>query len=253
MSAQSQVEKALRELHVLLSRGKVYEKDKNLVIVDKKKIVDALNELNQAMYEVLDEHECTKRSRDQAEREVKKRGEELVKDANRKAEDVYAASVLYTDEALKRVQEIMQENMDSVKALYDKMQKELEKEKRLVRTNQLELKSSLQDLRDTDKYLQLIEEQNKKLAKENAQEEAPKPVYTAPKPEIRVNEAYFREHGLSLEPEEEQPEEKKEKVTAEISVNLDSEYFKWKERKGSSDEIADIRRPEKKPSLFKRR
>ena len=229
----------------------MYDKEKSLVIVDKKKLIDALNDLNQGIYEVMDEHEFTKRSRDQAEREVKKRGEEIIQDATRKAEDVYAASVLYTDEALKRVQYIMQDAMDAVKTVYDKMQVDLAQEKRLVQSNQLELKGSLQDLRDTDKYMQIIEDRNKKLAKEIAEEkdEIPEPSYKAVKPEIRVNEAYFREHGLSLEIEEEQPEEKVEKVTAEVSVNLDSEYFKWKEREETGDGIADIKRPEKK-SLF---
>ena len=70
------------------------------------------------------------------------------------------------------------------------------------------------------------------------------------KPEIRINEAYFREHGLSLE-EEEAPEEKTEKITAEVSVNLDSEYFKWKEREANGERVKDAKKPERK-SLFGR-
>ena len=254
MGAQDHVEKALRELHIILSQCEVYDKEKNLVIVDKKRIVDALNDLNQGVYEVMDEHEFTKRGREQAERETKRRGEEIIRDATRQAEDVYAASVLYTDEALKRVQYIMQEAMESVKGVYVTMQESLESEKRKVSSNQLELKGSLQDLRDTDKYLQIIEERNKKLAKEIAEEkeELPPPAYAGVKPEIRINEAYFVEHGLSFEVEEEQPEEKEEKIAAEISVNLDSEYFKWKEREANGEkngEIADIKRSGKK-SIF---
>lgn len=258
MGAQDHVEKALRELHIILSQSEVYDKNKNLVIVDKKRIIDALNDLNQGVYEVMDEHEFTKRGREQAEREVKRRGEEIIKDATRQAEDVYAASVLYTDEALKRVQYIMQEAMESVKGVYDTMQESFEAEKRKVSSNQLELKGSLQDLRDTDKYMQIIEERNKRLAKEIAEEkeELPPPAYAGVKPEIKINEAYFIEHGFSLEPEEEQPEEKEEKITAEVSVNLDSEYFKWKEREANSKadgEIADIKRSEKKSIFGKRK
>lgn len=258
MGAQDHVEKALRELHIILSQGEVYDKDKNLVIVDKKRIVDALNDLNQGVYEVMDEHEFTKRGREQAEREVKRRGEEIIRDATRQAEDVYAASVLYTDEALKRVQYIMQDAMESVKGVYDTMQEALESEKRKVSGNQLELKGSLQDLRDTNKYMQIIEERNKKLRKEIAEEkeELPPPAYAGIKPEIKINEAYFMEHGFSLELEEETPEEKEEKITAEVSVNLDSEYFKWKEREANSSnegEIADIKRSGKKSIFGKRK
>ena len=258
MGAQDHVEKALRELHIILSQSEVYDKEKSLVIVDKKRIIDALNDLNQGVYEVMDEHEFTKRGREQAEREVKRRGDEIIRDATRQAEDVYAASVLYTDEALKRVQYIMQETMESVKGVYDTMQEALEVEKRKVSENQLELKGSLQDLRDTNKYLQIIEERNKKLAKEIAEEkeELPPPAYAGVKPEIKINEAYFIEHGFSLETEEEQPEEKEEKITAEISVNLDSEYFKWKEREangGTDGDIADIKRGGKKSIFGKRK
>ena len=245
MGAQDHVEKALRELHIILSQCEVYDKEKNLVIVDKKRFVDALNDLNQGVYEVMDEHEFTKRGRDQAEREVKRRGDEIIRDATRQAEDVYAASVLYTDEALKRMQHIMQEAMESVKDVYDTMQQSLEKEKRKVATNQLELQSSLQDLRDTDKYMQIIKERNKKLAKEIAEEkeELSSTTYAGAKPDIKINEAYFAEHGFSIE--EEPPKEKEEAAAAEISVNLDAEYFKWKERETNGEaegETADTKR-----------
>lgn len=259
MGARDHVEKALRELHVILSQCEIYDEEKSRVIVDKKRFVDALNDLNQGIYEVMDEYEYTKSSRDQAERETKKRGDEIIRNATRQAEDVYAASVLYTDDALMRVQHIMQTAMDSVKEVCDGMLQELLKEKHLVQHNQLELKSSLQDLRDTNKYMQIIEERNRKLAKELSEEteELPPPAYAAVKPEIRINEEYFREHGLSLDEAEEVPEEKEEKVTAEVSVNLDSEYFKWKAKEESGEstgtEISDIKRGKKKNIFGKRK
>lgn len=62
------------------------------------------------------------------------------------------------------------------------------------------------------------------------------------KPEIKINEEYFEKNGIPLETEE--PEEEPEKNTgetgAEIKVNLDAEYFKWKED-------ADGGKEEKKP------
>ena len=44
MGAQDHVEKALRELHVLMSQCEVYDREKNLVIVDKKKMITALQD-----------------------------------------------------------------------------------------------------------------------------------------------------------------------------------------------------------------
>lgn len=254
MSAQDKIENVLRDLHILLSKSEVYDKEKGLVVVNKKEMLGLFTDLNKCIYEMLDEYELTERGRDQAAREVRKKGDEIIADANKKAEDVYAASVLYTDEALKLVQDIMQEASDSIKEVYEKLETDLQKEKQRVRKDQSDLTGYLQDLKDTDEYLKLIEERNKKLAKEKQKEKEAEPsAYAAVKPEIRINEEYFREHGLLLE-EEEQPEEEKEPVTAEVNVNLDSEYFKWKEREQAEGKPetagAGSEKKQEKHSLF---
>ena len=94
--------------------------------------------------------------------------------------------------------------------------------------------------------MNLIEQRNKEIAKERAkreqEEEEATSVYASEKPEIKINEEYFEKNGIPLETEE--PEEEPEKNTgetgAEIKVNLDAEYFKWKED-------ADGGKEEKKP------
>ena len=43
------------------------------------------------------------------------------------------------------------------------------KQQQTVRENQLELKSSLEDLKDTDKYRKVIEERNKEIKKKKEQ------------------------------------------------------------------------------------
>lgn len=252
MGAQDQTERVLRELHVLLSQSKVYDKEKQLVIVDKKEVIRLLGALNESIYAIMDEYDLTKQGRDQAERAARKLGDEIISDASHKAEDVYAASVMYSDEALKRVQDIMQDTIDSIKECYAKMESDLKKEKEAVRIDQSELKSQLHDLHDTNKYLNIIEERNKQIAKEKQKEkeEEPSP-FAAIKPEIRVNEDFLREHGYAVEEEEEeQPEEKMEKVTAEVSVNLDSEYFKWKEKENAGEEDDTEEKKAEKRSLF---
>lgn len=232
MSAQDRTEQVLRDIHILFSKSEVYDKATNRIIVDKKEALELLNRLNMCIYQIMDEYELTRQSRDRAEREARKRGEDIVWDASRKAEDVYAASVMYTNEALQRVQGIMQEATDSIKAVYDKMHEEMEKERQSVAHDQSELKGHLQDLVDTEKYLKLIDERNKEIQKEKAKkerEEEPSP-YAAVKPEIKINAEYFEKVGIPLEEEaEEEPEAAAEPIQAEVSVNLDAEYFKWKE------------------------
>ncbi len=239
MSAHDKAEKILREMHVMLSDSQVYEKETNRVIIDKQQMLDLLQKLNASVYEIMDEYEVTQQSRDKAERAARKQGEEIVWDASKKAEDVYAASVLYTDDALAEVQDIMQEAMDSVKGIYLEMEEKLKQEKRRVRTNQSELKGHLQDLQDTDKYLKIIEDTNRKAEKEKRKREEEREQemysYKAIKPEIKINQEYFEEHGIPYE-EEKKPEEPKQDVMSDIKVNLDAEYFQWKEQEGEAGE-----------------
>ena len=158
MSAQDNMEKVLRELHVLLSKSNPYERDSNYLVVNKKEMLDILKQLAVCMSEVMDEYELTQQGREQAQRENRKIGEEIINDARAKAEDVYAASVMYTDEALRRILDIMDEANESVKAVYDSMGEKLANERKLVSGDKLELKSLLQDLKDTDKYICKIDD-----------------------------------------------------------------------------------------------
>lgn len=240
MSAQDNTEKILRSLHVLLSKSEPYAKEPSKVIVDKQQMLDLLAELNKSMYDIMDEYELTKQSRDRAEREFQKKGDEIVWNASRKAEDVYAASVMYTDEALNRVQEIMKEADTSIAQIYSKMNFELKEQEKLMKHNQLELKSTLQDLVDTEKYLKLIEERNREIRrqKENSKpiEEREKNIYANRQTEIKLNQEYFEKMGISMDNEEEQIEEKSKEVSkVDIKVDLDADYFQWKEGKEIED------------------
>lgn len=255
MSAQDKTEQVLRNIHIMFAQSEVYDKATNRVIIDKKEALNLLQQLNVCIYEILEEHEFTKQSRDAAEREVRRKTDEIVTDANRMAEDVYAGSVMYSDEALRRVQDIMQDAADSFAEICRKMNEALAQEKSAVHRDQRELRSHLEDLRDTNKYMQLIEERNKQILKERikAKKEEEQPsVYAQIKPEIKINEEYFERAGIPLveEEPEEIPDEEPEAVQAEIKVNLDAEYFKWKEEEqpGESDD-----RKSEKHSLFGKR
>ena len=251
MSAQDKTEQVLRALHVMLAQSRVYDAEQGLVIVDKREMIQLFSALNQCIYEIMDEHELTRKGRDEAERHARKKGEEIITDASKKAEDVYAASVLYTDEALRLVQDIMQDAAESIKEVCSRMESDIQKERQRVKKDQLDLKGYLQDLKDTDEYLKLIDDRNKKKAKEKLSDiDAESSTYTTAKPEIRINEEYFREHGLSLEEEEAQPEEKTEYEAPKITVNLDSEYFKWKEQEAAEESENVAPKKGEKRSLF---
>ena len=246
-SNQDRTEKVLRGLHVLLSKSEPYGKEPSKVIVDKQEMLDLLSELNKCIYDIMDDYELTKQSRDRAEREFRKKGDEIVWDASRKAEDIYAASVMYTDEALSSVNDVISKAGASISEIYAQMNRQLEEQQKVIHRNQLELKSQLQDLVDTEKYLKLIEERNRERQKEkkNPQEALEETnLYANRQTEIKINREYFEQAGIPLEDE---PKEAKESTQPEIKVDLDAEYFQWKEeenkegnKKKNSDGKKDV-------------
>ena len=209
MSAQDKIEKILRSLHVLLSKSEPYQKDTTKVVVDKQEMLSLLSDLNKSMYDIMDEYELTTQSRDRAEREFKKKGDKIIWDASRKAEDIYAASVMYTDEALRSVQDIMKEAEEGFKKIYMDMDKRLDEQVKMVQANQTELKGQLTDLLDSEKYLKLIEERNKEIEKEKAKkeglpvEESKPSIYANRQTEIKINTEVLRQLGLASGDEEE--------------------------------------------------
>ena len=252
MSSQDKLEKVLRDIHILISRSEVYDKDR--IVVNKQDMFGLIDRLNASIYEIMEEYELTKQSRDRAEREHKKQGDKIIWDASRKAEDIYAASVLYMDEALGRMQEIMKDAKEKVSSIYSEVDDQMKKEERAVKTNQLELKSQLQDLVDTEKYLKIIEERNREIEKQKNEgkplEEREPNLYADRQTEIKVNQEYLDKLGLSVVDETQkeiaagdgkQGEEDAElkELEAEVRVNLDADYFKWKEEQGSEENDKD--------------
>ncbi|MBR1629133.1 MAG: hypothetical protein IJ679_07700 [Lachnospiraceae bacterium] len=233
MSAQDRTEKVLREIHVLFSRAQPYEGSKHRVVIDKDRMMNLLKDLNSCMYDMMEEHELTEASRDKARRKVQRENDELIFETRKNAEEIYAASLMYSDRAMNELADVVKETRNRFDQIYSEMQTQIKQELDTVRHNQYELKGQLQGLIDTQKYLRLIEDENARRAKEKEREAAnPEPSpYADTQVEIKLNEEYFRSQGLE-EYLDEPPEEEKEAVVPEINVNLDAEYFKWKEGEG---------------------
>lgn len=281
MGTQDNTERVLRSLHVMLSKSDTYEHDSTKVIIDRQEMIDLLTELNRCIYAMMDEYELTKEGRDRAERAFQKHGDEIIWDASRKAEDIYAASVMYTDEALSSVQDIMGAAAEAMQRIYKQMEEQLKEQYQLVRSNQTELKGQLQDLVDTEKYLKLIEARNREIQKEKNEEKTVRKkepsIYADRQTGIRINTEMLEKMGLSMEEEvtlgEEKSEaessfEKKEALplnTAEnqnkavspteeeedseiedlIRLDLDADYFKWKEEQDAAINGGSSKREQK--------
>lgn len=320
MSIQDKMEQILKNIHLLFSESKPYDEDGTWIIVEKEKIFQQLEQLNLAVYEMMDTYEMTNQKHQLAQRRCEKRGEEIIRKANSHADDIYAASIMYTDDAINRICHIMEDANDSVQKIFRGLNNEMERERERVRHNQLELTSQLQDFADTNKYIKLIEEINKKLERERMEEAQARKekriqnegkTYSDVQPEIRVNEEYLerRERHYELTPLEinvrKEEEESLSRVTGkefaeslrrraarnrdvqgslqiedmsentsplpqelmfdevtlppeeepEIRVDLDAEYFKWREENDRADGEEPSAEPEKRglKSLFARK
>ena len=82
---------------------------------------------------MMEEYEMTSNSRERGEREARRRRDDIIWDANHKAEDIYAASVLYSNEALGHIQTIIQNATDEMEKMFHTAKKEMMKQQQTVR------------------------------------------------------------------------------------------------------------------------
>lgn len=215
MSVQDKIERIFRSIHLLFSTSESYLGDESKAVVDKKKVFELLEQLNLAVYEAMDQYEVTRQKHEMAERRCEKRGEEIIMKASRHADDIYAASIMYTDDAINRICYIMEDANEAIKKTLGRVNMEIEGQRERVRRNQLELTGQLRDFADMDKYVKLIEEVNKQLERERRlqlegreekriQNEGK--TYAVEKPEIKINQAYFDRMGIRPELEQKRDE-----------------------------------------------
>ncbi len=203
MSSQDRLENVLRDIHVMISKSEKYDADR--IVVSKNDIFNLIDRLNASIYEIMDEYELTQQSRDRALRENKKEGDKIIWDASRQAEDIYAASVMYTEEALNHLNVMVEEADQTIGRLYKEFQNNMKQQQETIRENHLELKSQLQLLADTEKYLKLIEERNREIERERSDKKKGRKTLdkfgerrAVIKPEIKINEEYFRKAGIPI-------------------------------------------------------
>ena len=79
------------------------------------------------------------------------------KSALRTASDIYAASLIYTDEMLTEVNDVIAQAYDIINNQYGRMVDVLEEKAKLVADNKAELMASLKELSKEERYLQILD------------------------------------------------------------------------------------------------
>ncbi len=152
------IEEILRAIHVLFSKGEMYHESQDRVLLSKREMFALLEQLNYAVVEVMDRYEATTRSKQKALQEVEAAGNRIIDAANKEAEDIYAASILYTDGALNEFTNIVDETRQRLRDEYAYFEECMNQQLELVRSNQAELLERLQVLSQNKKYLDIINE-----------------------------------------------------------------------------------------------
>ncbi len=75
----------------------------------------------------------------------------------RTASDIYAASLIYTDEMLTEVDHLVQESYDRIEQEYSRMKSTLRQKVEDISENKAELMSNLNSLKANDRYAQILE------------------------------------------------------------------------------------------------
>lgn len=271
MSIQDKLERILREMHIMVSRGQTSELNEEYVLIHKKEMQKLLSNMSQTVSEMMEHYELTEEGRNRAQLGAEKQRMEIIRDANHQAQDIYAASVIYSEDALGRIQNIIDEAEKSAREILSRLNREMEAEKRSVRSNQLELITQLEDLKDSSKYMRLIEERNREIAKERLkkQEIIQKRKYkdkveTESKEEaaneIQNDEIYDLSEeiikettkGFTDEILEESPkEDAEEKIVYEKPViKVNQQYFQKLEQLSEEDDDIEEEQKEKHQKFF---
>lgn len=228
MKSQSEVERMLREIHVMVAQGGVVAGDDDQVSLNKTQLFDALERINLCMYDMMDQYELTEKSKSKAVLKVKDQTDVLFEDASQKAEDIYSASIMYSDDAIGRVVRILEDAQTSMDETMRKAQWLVEEEKSIIRMNQRELQDQLMEMQDAKIYLNLIEERRRRTEIINTEKRVvTKELSRAVISQLQSASGKFPGMGDDF---------KKEAV--EVKVNLNSEYFRRKngEKDGKAKE-----------------
>lgn len=241
--AQS-IEQVMKEIHLLFAKCKQYQGKDDMIIVPKQRVFALLEQLNYAVSELMDQHEATQSSREIALKKFQDQKEKIEKEATKVSEDIYAASMLYTDRMLLDLKAIIERAGKDIQKEYEFLASQLESQAALLVENQEEIRSQLAVLEQGQKYKEIIEKYNDRM--EHQQEEEmrkEKLQQELIQQEVSKEQVATKEPEMIVISEWKQGEKQKKKQKAkQKGTNSGVE----KEKKSSEKEFLDKKEEEKK-------
>lgn len=152
------IERIMKKIHIYLANCRESAYSSEDVVVSKKRMIDMLNELNMAVYEVMEEYEATVTSRELGQAEAERSAAAIKADAMSRAEDIYASSLLYTQRAISDMQNIFGEAFKNMENKYGEFKNEFEKQMKQLSDNSEEMSDQLEVMNGSKTYLRIIED-----------------------------------------------------------------------------------------------
>lgn len=261
------IEEILKEIHVMFAKCEPYQNSPDEVIISKHDMFELLEQLNEALYAVMDKYEATSRSREKARLEMDRQAAEIVSQAKNDAEDVHAATLMYTDTMLGEVNDIVEKTKSRLKHEMVEMIAALELQQETLTQNKESVQAELTELHNSELYLELLGKLRKRAEdKFKFGEDAPEEeIFPDEKPVaqnlvIRVDRP-GENSGVTITNRRTRNKKKKPAAAAAPTAeheegtpfcaedfDLDGEYEQWKAEQDGESEAEQT--PKKKWSLF---
>jgi len=156
------LEQTMKKIHIYLANCKESAYSSEELIVSKKRIFSLLDELNYAVYEVMEQYEATVAARDRGLAMAERQAADIKEDAVHRAEEVYASSLLYTQQAIADMQNALEYTHEKTKREYEMLLQNYQEKMLFLEQDSQEIVSQLSAMADSKTYLHIIEEINAK-------------------------------------------------------------------------------------------
>jgi len=158
------MEKIMKRIHVFFADCDTVAANPNMMIVPRKPILNLLEEMNKAVYEVMENYELTQTSRERELARHQKRCEDIIANANKEAEDLLAAPLLYADQVLIELQDLVDQTGIRLTKGYTMVADKLNSQMDELADHQREVRKNLTNATQSNKYLEIIKDYNDRIA-----------------------------------------------------------------------------------------
>ena len=162
---QEKLEQIMRQIYLMLSNCEESAYSSEDLIVPKKRIFQLLEELNYTVYDLMEQYEGTVASRERGLAEHERKMAQIKEEAKGRAEDTYAASLLYAREMFMDMRKTTEQLCKNLRKEYNDALRGYEETLRYLQENEDSMVEQMNLMMDSKKYLRLIEQQNKEKDK----------------------------------------------------------------------------------------